>query len=133
MIKIALKRNPDPSISYRVMDASKLDYPDEYFDAVFDFGIIHHIPNWEDALWEIKRVLKPNGELILEDLSITTFTKGIGRLWRILSDHPYPSMYTPEQFIGFLVEIGFTIENYKESNPLKLVKFFSLNAIKNSE
>jgi ubiquinone/menaquinone biosynthesis C-methylase UbiE len=130
MIKIASKRNPDPSISYRVMDASKLDFPDGYFDAVFDFGIIHHIPNWKDALREIKRVLKPNGELIIEDLSIASFTKGIGELWRILSDHPYPSMYTPEQFTGFLAEIGFTIENYKESNPLTLVKFFSLNAIK---
>jgi ubiquinone/menaquinone biosynthesis C-methylase UbiE len=133
MIKLASKRNRDTSISYRVMDASNLDFPDKYFDAVFDFGIIHHIPNYKDALKEIKRVLKPKGELILEDLSIEAFTKGIGRLWRILSDHPYQSMYTPEQFTGFLNEIGFTIENYKKSNPLKMIRFFSLNAIKGSE
>ena len=130
MIKIASKRNSDTSISYMIMDASQLDFPDEYFDAVFDFGIIHHIPNWKDALREIERVLKPNGELILEDLSIDSFTKGIGKLWRILSDHPYPSMYTPEQFTDFLNKLGFTINGYKESNPLMLVKFFSLNAIK---
>jgi ubiquinone/menaquinone biosynthesis C-methylase UbiE len=133
MVKIALKRNLDTGISYRVMDATKLDFKDGYFDAVFDFGIIHHIPNWKDSLKEIKRVLKPEGELILEDLSIASFTKGIGRLWRVLSDHPYRSMYTPEQFTEFLNEIGFTIKHYKESNPLKFVKFFSLNAIKTSE
>lgn len=133
MIKLASKRNLDTSISYRVMDASNLDFPDKHFDVVFDFGIIHHIPNYKDSLKEIERVLKPKGELILEDLSIGSFTKGIGKLWRILSDHPYQSMYTPEQFTGFLNEIGFTIKNYKESNPLKMVKFFSLNAIKNSE
>lgn len=130
MIKIAAKRNLDPSISYKVMDASKLDFPAQYFDAVFDFGIIHHIPNWKDALKEIERVLKPKGELILEDLSIDAFSKDIGKLWRILSDHPYQNMYTPKQFTDFLNEIGFAIENYKESNPLKMVKFFSLNAIK---
>jgi ubiquinone/menaquinone biosynthesis C-methylase UbiE len=55
------------------MDASKLDFPDNHFDAVFDFGIIHHIPNWKDCIQELKRVLKPNGEVILEELSIDTF------------------------------------------------------------
>ena len=132
MIKNASKRNHDKSISFRVMDASKLDFQDKYFDAVFDFGIIHHIPNWKDSLNEIKRVLKPNGEVILEDLSIASFSHGIGNLWRILSDHPYQSMYTPEQFTEFMNDIGLTINKYKEYNPLKFIRFFSLNAIKSS-
>ena len=130
MVNKALKRNSDPAVSYRVMDAAKLDFADGCFGAVFDFGIIHHIPNWRDCLKEIKRVLKPGGELILEDLSIASFTKGIGRLWRVLSDHPYDAMYRPDEFTGFLKEIGFAIRNYKESNPLGFVKFFSLNAVK---
>ncbi len=129
MINIAVKRNRDASVSYRVMDASKLDFPDAFFDAVFDFGIIHHIPNWRDALKEMHRVLKPGGEIILEDLSIDSFSKDIGRLWRVLSDHPYEFMYTPRQFTEFLDEIGFAITNYKESNPLGLIKFFSLDAV----
>ncbi len=129
MIKIAANRNFDESISYKVMDASKLDFPDKYFDSIFDFGIIHHIPNWKDSLKEIKRVLKPGSELVLEDLSIASFSKGIGKLWRILSDHPYQFMYTPKQFTDFLNEIGFTIMNYKESNPLELIRFFSLTAV----
>ena len=131
MIKLASNRNRDRSISYRVMDVSRLDFPNEYFDAVFDFGVIHHIPNWQDSLKELKRVLKPRGELILEDLSIETFTRGIGRLWKIISDHPYQSMYQRDQFTKFLTQIGFSVLNYKESNPMKMVNFFSLNAIKN--
>jgi ubiquinone/menaquinone biosynthesis C-methylase UbiE len=129
MIKIAQKRNKDSSVSFKIMDASNLDFPDKRFDAIFDFGIIHHIPNWKDCLVELKRVLLPNGELIIEDLSLDSFTKGTGKLWKILSDHPYESMYTAAEFTEFLKEIGFKIINYKESNPLKLVKFFSLNAI----
>ena len=129
MINIAQNRNIDSTILYKIMDASKLDFPDKQFDAIFDFGIIHHIPNWKDCLTELKRILKPNGELILEDLSIYSFTIGIGKLWKILSSHPYDCMYTPKQFTEFMEESGFKIINYKESNPLKLIRFFSLNAI----
>jgi ubiquinone/menaquinone biosynthesis C-methylase UbiE len=130
MIAIAKRKNKDASISYKAMDASKLDFPDMRFDAIFDFGIIHHIPNWKDCILELKRVLKRGGELILEDLSIETFTKDIGNLWRLLSDHPYKSMYTAGEFKDFLIVSGFKILNYKESNPLKLIRHFSLNAVK---
>ena len=130
MVEKALKRTTDSSISYRVMDASHLDFPDQHFDAVFDFGIIHHIPNWKDCLGEISRVLKPSGELILEDMSIDSFANGIGGLWRLLSVHPYESMYTTEQFTDFLNEIGLTVVHFKKSNPLHLLKFFSLTAVK---
>lgn len=130
MINIAQKRNKDASVTYKVMDASKLDFPDSYFNAVFDFGIIHHIPNWKDCIKEVHRVLKPNGEFILEEVSIETFTKGIGRLWRKLSDHPYDYMFTPKQFTDYLNQAGFEILNYKELNPLKLIRHFSLNVVR---
>jgi ubiquinone/menaquinone biosynthesis C-methylase UbiE len=129
MIERAQNRNNDSAITFRLMDASKLDFPDKQFDAIFDFGIIHHIPNWKSCLRELQRVLKPHGQLILEDLSIFSFTRGIGKLWRILSAHPYESMYTPKEFTDALEELGFKIIHYKESNPLKLIRFFSLNAI----
>ena len=130
MIEIAQRNNKDTSITYKVMDASKLDFPNNHFDAVFDFGVIHHIPNWKDCIRELKRVIKPGGEIILEELSIETFSKDIGRLWRKILAHPYQHMYTARQFTQFLTETGFEIKNYKESNPLKLIRHFSLNAIK---
>jgi ubiquinone/menaquinone biosynthesis C-methylase UbiE len=129
MIELARKRNTDPSISYTLMDASTLDFPDEQYDAIFDFGIIHHVPDWKGCLKELKRVLKPNGQLILEDLSIDSFTIGIGKLWRIVSAHPYEFMYTPKEFTEYMKKLDFKIIHYQESNPLKLIRFFSLNAI----
>lgn len=33
-----------------VGDAEVIDAPDASFDAVVDYGIIHHIPNWPQAL-----------------------------------------------------------------------------------
>jgi len=58
MIRLAKRKNNDPSISFLVMDAAKLNFPDKYFDAIFDFGVMHHIRDWRGCLRELKRVLK---------------------------------------------------------------------------
>lgn len=44
-------------------DAAALPYPDEHFDCVHSFGVLHHIPDVDRALAEIHRVLKPGGML----------------------------------------------------------------------
>lgn len=45
--------------------ALNIPFPDNSFDIVFSHGVLHHIPNIGQAQREIKRVLKPNGELIM--------------------------------------------------------------------
>ena len=40
-------------------------YPDNSFDIVFSHGVLHHIPDIHQAQREIRRVLKPDGELIV--------------------------------------------------------------------
>jgi len=44
-----------------VADAENLPFPDNYFDLVYSWGIIHHTPNTHVAAKEILRVLKPGG------------------------------------------------------------------------
>lgn len=128
MIDIAQGRNRNGSVTYKVMDAADLDFPDHFFDVVFDFGIIHHIPNWRDCLKELKRVLKPNGELLLVDLSIESFSNGMGAFWRSILAHPYPQMFSAREFSDFMIEIGFRIQHYKESNLLGMIRHFFLAA-----
>lgn len=50
-----------------VGDAAAIDAPNAAYEAVFDFGIIHHVPNWRDVLVEVHRVLKPGGVLFAEE------------------------------------------------------------------
>ena len=43
-------------------DAENLDFPDETFDVVYSWGVLHHSPNTPKAIREVHRVLKPGGE-----------------------------------------------------------------------
>jgi len=49
-------------------DASNIAAPDGAYDAVFDFGIIHHVPEWRRAVREVARVLKPGGRFYAEEM-----------------------------------------------------------------
>lgn len=55
-------------VSLEYVDAKRLPYPDRHFDAVISNSIIHHLPDPLPFLQELKRVLKPNGGILLRDL-----------------------------------------------------------------
>jgi ubiquinone/menaquinone biosynthesis C-methylase UbiE len=47
----------------RVADAEHLPYPDNFFDLVYSWGVIHHSPNTQRCLEEIIRVTRPGGSV----------------------------------------------------------------------
>ena len=46
-------------------DATSLDFPDDVFDAVICSEVLEHLPDYDAALVEIRRVLKPAGRLCI--------------------------------------------------------------------
>lgn len=71
MVQTAQKRTgkigSDLSICVAVGEA--LPFLSESFDAVFELTIFHHIPQWQKAVSEVVRVLKPGGIFFFEELA----------------------------------------------------------------
>jgi ubiquinone/menaquinone biosynthesis C-methylase UbiE len=78
-------------VDIRKSDATRLPFADETFDCVYSFGVIHHIPEADRVLAEVRRVLKPGGTLMIAlyykwsafHLFSKIFAHGIMRGWLI--------------------------------------------------
>lgn len=57
--------------SVRQADATALPFADETFDAVVSWVMLHHTVEWEKAMAESVRVLRPGGHLVGYDLLST--------------------------------------------------------------
>ena len=55
----------NPHVDFRVMDGTRLPFPDNYFDKIVSFETIEHTAQYREMLGEFKRVLKPAGTLVL--------------------------------------------------------------------
>jgi SAM-dependent methyltransferase len=58
-------------------DATALPYADASFDAVVSCLMLHHVGNWELAVAEAVRVLRPGGRFVGYDLADTATSRAI--------------------------------------------------------
>ena len=70
MVEVAARRLAEfgDRAVVRQADATALPFPDGTFDCVVTFLMLHHVLDWERALAEIARVLRPGGMLVGYDL-----------------------------------------------------------------
>jgi ubiquinone/menaquinone biosynthesis C-methylase UbiE len=128
LVRAARGNNPGLDVAFEVGDATRLKYDDDEFDAVIDLNVMHHIPNWQDGLSEMKRVIRPGGEFIVKDLSIETFETLVGRIARKVVHHPYDDMFRELEFVDCLKEIGFGISYYESFRSWDWTSYFLLIA-----
>jgi ubiquinone/menaquinone biosynthesis C-methylase UbiE len=116
MIDLARKRfhsDTRRSSFFFVADAQHLPYPDACVDAVFNFGIIHHLEDWEKGIREIARVLVKEGLFYFEEIYPPLYANF---LFRHLVDHPTENRFHGAQFRAALSERGFRlVPGYKEN------------------
>lgn len=94
-----------------IADVEAIPAPDATFDSVFDFGILHHVPGWPQALREVARVLTPAGTFSFEDI-----LRGLTTAWpiRLLLDHPQSSQFSGEEFRAALQEADLRIAAWRQ-------------------
>jgi SAM-dependent methyltransferase len=64
-IKEAKGKYKRENLHFRVMEVTQVPFEDNYFDLVVSFETIEHIDKYLNFIKEIKRVLKPGGQLII--------------------------------------------------------------------
>jgi ubiquinone/menaquinone biosynthesis C-methylase UbiE len=101
-----LSRYPADRLRLSVADATAVPVADSSYDAVFDFGIIHHVPEWRRAVAEVYRLLRPGGRFYFEEVS----RHGLQRLsYRLLFEHPQEDRFSTSEFVAELEGQGIAV------------------------
>ncbi len=104
----------DQGLHLTVADATRMPYRDGLFDAIFESGVVHHIPDWRAAVREAGRVLKPGGRFCFAEPSRRRLRRG---LYRMLP-HSVESMFDAQEWHSALAEAGLQVEGPLRSLPL---------------
>ena len=95
-------------VTLSVGDATAIDQPDASFDAVFDFGIVHHVPDWRAALGEVGRVLKPAGRFYFEEVTRHALERWS---YRTFLEHPREDRFSAEELVAELEGRGLRVSD----------------------
>lgn len=108
-----------PRISFFTGDAQDLPFGDSTFDAVVNFGIIHHVLDWRRCIREIARVTRTGGMFYFEEIYPPLYANFI--LKRMLR-HPTEDRFYAPQFLEELARNGLRLlDGVKTDSPFGIV------------
>jgi ubiquinone/menaquinone biosynthesis C-methylase UbiE len=113
MVALARKRlwQRGQRVHLWVGDATAIPVAADTYDAVFDFGIIHHVPEWRRAVHEVRRVLKPGGRFYAEEVLARLINHPI---MKRLLDHPRVDRFDAAAFQAGLTAAGLQLLHAKQ-------------------
>ena len=127
MIAEAKRDNCSVKLHFSVQDMFRLPYADKSFDVVIVSNALHIVPQPENALAEIKRVLKDDGVLIAPTFTHAgnSFSGKAKAFFMKLAGFPLHSRWTSEEYLKFLEQNGWAVRKsvvLKASFPLTYVE-----------
>jgi ubiquinone/menaquinone biosynthesis C-methylase UbiE len=99
-------------------DSTALPFDDAHFDAVVSLIMLHHVIDWEDALAEVHRVLRPGGSLVGYDM----VRSRAGRLVHVVDRSPHRLMSVGE-LRRQLARLGFVEVEVRPAVAGQIVRF----------
>lgn len=107
-----LRAFPPDRLRLGVGDVTAIEAEDASFDAVFDFAIVHHVPDWRRAVAEICRVLRPGGRFFFEEVTSRALARWT---YRTFFDHPTEDRFSGAEFVAEIERQGLAVGgNYVE-------------------
>lgn len=109
-LQIEHAKSSQISAKFSVGDITKIEFSKNKFDAVFVFGVLHHVPLWKEAIKALYRVIRPQGLLLIEEINedASQFFKKY-----LHFAHPKKAQFSWKEFIHQLEKNGFEIIDYK--------------------
>ncbi len=93
------------NLQFMVADATKLSFSEEEsYDLAISTHVMHHIGNWEEALMEIKRVVRTKGFYIFCDM---TYSKLLVKIFRPIAKNY--GVYTAQDIKRFFERNNFKV------------------------
>ena len=99
MAQRRLDKYPVERLRLYLADATAIPEPDRSFDAVADFGILHHVPDWKAAVTEVASVLRPGRRFYFEEVTCQALDRWA---YRTFLEHPSDDRFTADEFIAAL-------------------------------
>ena len=123
MIEQAKQGVKSTKLYFSVQDMFHLPYADQSFDVVIVSNALHIVPEPENALSEIRRVLKDDGVLVAPTFTHAdnAFFGKVKAFFMKLAGFPLHSKWTSHEYLAFLRENGWTVQKstvLKASFPL---------------
>jgi ubiquinone/menaquinone biosynthesis C-methylase UbiE len=99
-------------------DATLLPFAEGSFDVVTSYLMLHHVIDWEEAVAEAGRVLRPGGLLVGYDLVETRLTE-----WLHWADGSQHRLMRRGQLEGTLADAGLETTSVRYDGWCQVVRF----------
>lgn len=117
-------------VAFLTADGQDIPFRSACFDAVIDFGIIHHVLDWRRCLSEIERVLRPGGYFYFEEIFPPLYANF---LMKRLVRHPEEGRFDREEFLAALAERGLrTLSEDKRTSRFAIVDVARKDRMRNA-
>jgi ubiquinone/menaquinone biosynthesis C-methylase UbiE len=100
-----------PSVSFHIASASALPFADHSFDVIVTASSFHYFDDPDAALVEMKRVLNPDGKVVILDWCKDYLLCRLCDIVLKVFDPAYKQCYTQAEFHHLLTKAGFSISS----------------------